>query len=136
MQLHLVPAFTFLLFLDVGDHGMHHPAKLEFPPGSKWVLVRGWKGTCRVREAHAVFLRDKKVQVFWEVRSDGGGGERGTIVFEYDNDPRNTLLGVRHRGTFRILGNRLELVIAEIVTKEDLPSPIPGDVRLILKPRQ
>jgi hypothetical protein len=135
MGIHLGHVLTSLMLVGVDDLGTQQfESRLEFPPGSKWELVRGWKGTCPVGKARVEFLRGKKVQLTYDVRSKGGDREYGTILFDYENDPKTILFRPRHHGTFRMVGNRLELTITEVFTKADLPSPIPGDLRLILKP--
>jgi hypothetical protein len=41
--------------------------QLEFPPGSKWVAVEGWKGNTKVTEASVTFQSGNKVEIYWKI---------------------------------------------------------------------
>jgi hypothetical protein len=93
--------------------------QLEFPPGSTWVSVEGWKGSKKVVEASVTFKSGNKVEIGWEVRIAGNASFSSTAVREYRIDRRTKSPVILPRspdmkpldrgGVFRPVGHRLEL---------------------------
>jgi hypothetical protein len=93
-------------------------------------------------QADVSFKADNTIEIHWKaVRKDGGSYETTTTYYKCQLDAKNGLpvisdMSNRHlfseRGTFRIIGNRLEfkLVGSDGIFKPGRPT---GDMFLILK---
>src|SRR5437868_3586122 len=87
-----------------------------FPPGSRWELVRGWKGERPVETASLEFLEEDQFKLKWEYETEQGRS-RGTVLYlTFGRDPLSGMLVVWFRspfgqweGRFRLVGELLEV---------------------------
>jgi hypothetical protein len=94
--------------------------QLEFPPGSKWMSVEGWKGSKKVVEASVTFKTGNKVEIYGKVGTDGGFfAKTGTREYRIDRLSKLPVIPPRGfrdifvspdgEGVFCPVGNRLKL---------------------------
>src|SRR5437763_1365585 len=103
-----------------GDPPTQATTQYYFPPGSRWVATEGRRGDCKHVEGGVTFLAGNKVQVYWQARTNGGW-VGCTKTYKYQVDPASTLPTIQNhygfleweQGQFRMVGNRLELNLAE-----------------------
>jgi hypothetical protein len=73
--------------------------RLEFPPGSRWKIVKGWEDGAPMESGCVVFYADDQVYICWRLRRPWGNG-KGRIAIVLPSDL-----------SLRMLGGRLELLL-------------------------
>jgi hypothetical protein len=118
--------------------------QLDFSVPSRWILVKGWKGSATIVRASVSFERSDLVEIEWTATTEEDG-RRFSSTQRYRLDPHSgprvlsesvaPHLAGRPVPTFRMVGNRLELKIPDHpLDGLNLVGVPPGAVRLLLKP--
>ena len=118
--------------------------KVEIPVPSRWIIVKGSKGKDVVAEGSVTFKKSNQIVIDVKIAIDDALRKR-TYQYEYQLSPMNGLPIIgglipsprqefgEERGTFRLVGNRLEF---KLVGDDELGKPgrPRGDLLLLLRP--